>query len=166
MQKKPRLNREKNHSTTPMSAAMVLVLRGNNSGGTNQSRLMKAAWPKGKKLTKPVNCSNSWVIPEKYQKNRYIQPRPDQSMACEGTVAGLAESMSFPLSANGSLQVAAGRADDQHGATCWPIASPMRIGRSGTQSVVKRSTFFGNSMTTVDPSRKRPISWPLWSRIC
>ena len=44
-----------------------------------------------------------------------------------------------------------------------PMASPSRTGRVGAQSAAKVTTFCGNSMTTVEPSRKRPISAPLAS---
>ena len=40
------------------------------------------------------------------------------------------------------------------------IASPMRIGPPGAQAGLKRSAPCGNSSTTVEPSRKRPISSP------
>ena len=45
------------------------------------------------------------------------------------------------------------------------IASPSRTGRVGVQSGWNVTTFFGNSITTVEPSRKRPISSPLRSRM-
>ena len=44
-----------------------------------------------------------------------------------------------------------------------PIASPMRMGRVGVHSGLKVSVFLGKSMTTVEPSRKRPISSPFFS---
>ena len=40
------------------------------------------------------------------------------------------------------------------------MASPMRTVRADTHSVRRRSVSFGNSMITVEPSRKRPISSP------
>ena len=43
--------------------------------------------------------------------------------------------------------------------------SPSRIGTPAVQSGLKRSGPGGNSITTVDPSRKRPISSPFTSRI-
>ena len=46
-----------------------------------------------------------------------------------------------------------------------PIASPMRILRAGAQSGLKASWPLGNSITTVEPSRKRPISSPACSAI-
>ncbi len=43
------------------------------------------------------------------------------------------------------------------------MGSPSRTGRLGAQSGMKVTTFFGNSITTVEPSRNRPISAPLAS---
>lgn len=40
------------------------------------------------------------------------------------------------------------------------IDSPSRTGRPAVQSALKRSAFRGNSMTTVEPTRNRPISSP------
>ena len=48
----------------------------------------------------------------------------------------------------------------QPGVIRLPIASPIRIGRAGAQSGLKRRRRLGNSITTVEPSRKRPISSP------
>ena len=42
-----------------------------------------------------------------------------------------------------------------------PIRSPRRTVRSGVQSGVKAIRLRSNSITTVDPSRNRPISSPL-----
>ncbi len=70
---------EQAHSTTPISAASSRARRGNSSMGANHSALMKNAWRKPLKPEVPVSWISSWVIPEKYQKNRNIQPRPAQS---------------------------------------------------------------------------------------
>ena len=43
-----------------------------------------------------------------------------------------------------------------------PIDSPNLTGRSGAQSALKTIVFCLNSITIVDPRRKRPISWPLF----
>ena len=43
------------------------------------------------------------------------------------------------------------------------VSAASRTGRVGSQSWWKVITFFGNSITTVDPSRNRPISAPLAS---
>lgn len=45
------------------------------------------------------------------------------------------------------------------------IASPMRTAPAGAHAGLKRTTFFSNSITTVEPSRKRPISSPCCSRM-
>jgi hypothetical protein len=47
----------------------------------------------------------------------------------------------------------------------WPMASPMRIARVAVHSGLNSSTPRGNSITTVEPSRKRPISSPFFSTI-
>ena len=70
---------EQAHSTTPIKAASRRVRRGNSSIGASHSALMKKAWRKPLKPEVPVSWIRSWVIPEKYQKNRNNQPRPAQS---------------------------------------------------------------------------------------
>src|SRR5471030_2473539 len=70
---------EQAHSTTPIKAASRRVRRGNSSIGASHSALMKNAWRKPLKPEVPVSWISSWVIPEKYQKNRNNQPRPAQS---------------------------------------------------------------------------------------
>lgn len=67
------------HSTTPIKAASRRVRRGNSSIGASHSALMKKAWRKPLKPEVPVSWISSWVIPEKYQKNRNNQPKPAQS---------------------------------------------------------------------------------------
>lgn len=47
-----------------------------------------------------------------------------------------------------------------------PISSPILTEDAGAQSGLNCTVFFGNSMTTVDPSRKRPISSPFLRTIC
>src|SRR5471032_2962450 len=70
---------EQAHSTTPIKPATRRARRGNNSIGASHRALMKNAWRKPLKPAVPVSWISSWVMPEKYQKNRNIQPRPAQS---------------------------------------------------------------------------------------
>ncbi|MNF93657.1 hypothetical protein D3C84_763410 [compost metagenome] len=70
---------EQAHSTTPISAANTRVLRGNSSIGASQMALMVKAWRKPLNPEVPVNWISSWVMPEKYQKNRNSQRNPAQS---------------------------------------------------------------------------------------
>ena len=70
---------EQAHNTTPIKAANRRVRRGNSNIGANHSALMKNAWRKPLKPDVPVSWISSWVMPEKYQKNRNSQPRPAQS---------------------------------------------------------------------------------------
>ena len=63
--------------------------------------------------------------------------------------------------AHRALRVAPGPARSPHAADGAPaIASPRRTGCAGCHAGLKRSGPFGNSITTVEPSMKRPISSP------
>ena len=70
---------EQAHSTTPISAAMTRVCLGNSSIGASQMALITKAWRKPVKPEVPVSWISSWVMPEKYQKNRNSQRNPAQS---------------------------------------------------------------------------------------
>ncbi|MNU74679.1 hypothetical protein D3C71_641850 [compost metagenome] len=67
------------HSTTPITAAMTRVCRGNSNIGASQKALMTKAWRNPLKPEVPVNWISSWVMPEKYQKNTNSQTNPAQS---------------------------------------------------------------------------------------
>ncbi|MCY1442761.1 hypothetical protein D9M71_591430 [compost metagenome] len=67
------------HSTTPITAAMTRVCLGNSSIGASQIALMTKAWRNPENPEVPVSWINSWVMPEKYQKNTNSQTNPAQS---------------------------------------------------------------------------------------
>ena len=62
-----------------MTAAVARVKRGSSNTGASHRLLRKNASRKPAKPVVPLNSSNAWVTPEKYQKNSSSQPRPAQS---------------------------------------------------------------------------------------
>jgi translation elongation factor EF-1beta len=70
---------EQAQSTTPMTAAMIRVFAGNISMGANQMPLITKAWRKPVNPEVSVSSINSWVMPEKYQKNTKSHANAAQS---------------------------------------------------------------------------------------
>ncbi|MNG08288.1 hypothetical protein D3C84_916360 [compost metagenome] len=70
---------EQAHSTTPINAASKRVRAGKSSRGASHIALITNAWRKPVKPEVSLSKMSSWVMPEKYQKNRNSQPNPAQS---------------------------------------------------------------------------------------